>query len=258
MVSNVEQEIEMNTKLPRRYARPGYRTLSTEFYEEIKRDIITCKLRPGEMISQKALIERYQASKTPLREALKLLTQEGLVQPLPSRGYLVAPITMEDVRELFEVRQILEMAAIERAAKLATEEQLAELEKLVGESHILKCDETSIHWYMTNLEFHVSIAAISGNPRLAQMLRGVLEDLSRAFVLDLDVGQRTDTEAMVETHMEIVKALRSRDGQLAKDLSMEEINRSLKSIEESLAISALGEDAKGGNLPVAGMKYLDE
>jgi DNA-binding GntR family transcriptional regulator len=59
---------------------------------------------------------------------------------------------------------------------------------------------------------------------------------------------------MVETHMEIVKALRSRDGQLAKDLSMEEIDRSLKSIEESLAVSALGGDAKGGDLPIAAMK----
>jgi len=234
-MSDLGQQMEMNTRLSGRPAQRGYRTLSAELYQVIKYDVITCKLRPGEMIFQNALIERYQASKTPLREALKRLTQEGLIQPVPSSGYLVAPITLEDIRELFDVRQILEMAAVERAAKLATKEQLADLDKLVGKSYALNSDESSISWYMTNLEFHVSIAAISSN-RLAQILRGVLEDLSRSFVLDLERSSRSDTEAMVKAHMETVQALRRQDRQLAKDLTVAELKRSLESIEDSLVL----------------------
>jgi DNA-binding GntR family transcriptional regulator len=63
---------------------------------------------------------------------------------------------------------------------------------------------------MTNLEFHVFIATISGNHRLAHLLRHVLQDLSRSFVLDWNVG-RKDAEPMVKSHVEIVKALRKRD-----------------------------------------------
>lgn len=224
----------MNAKLPESHVRRGYRTLSTEFYEEIKRDLIMCKFRPGEIITQKALIERYRASKTPLREALKLLTHEGLIQPLPSRGYLVTPITLEDVQDLFDVRQVLELAAIERAVECATEEQFAALEKLVGELDILKSNDAATRWYMTNLEFHVFMATISGNHRLAQLLRHVLQDLSRVFVLDWDEGRYNDSEPMVRSHMEIVKALQKRDLQSAKGVLMRELDDSLESIEESL------------------------
>ena len=86
-------------------------SLAGQVYEAIKKDIISCALRPGQQIAQQQLAERYGAGITPVREALPKLTREGLVLTIPRFGYLVTTITISDVAEIFELRAILESAA---------------------------------------------------------------------------------------------------------------------------------------------------
>ena len=208
------------------------RTLSSEVHEGLRTAIITCRFKPGEMIFESQLVREYEVSKTPVREALKLLTQEGLVRSIPGTGYIVAPITLKDVRDLFFVRQVLEAAAVERAAQVATEEQLDRLETLVGESYRVGDYANAFRWLRTNLKVHLAIAEITDNERLVRMFGSVMEDMSRIFFLDL--GGRQETEAMVEGHRAILRALRRHDGRAAVEAATAEIERSLRSVQESL------------------------
>ena len=89
--------------------------LGEHAYETIRRDIIRCELDPGSEASEAALASRLGLGKAPIRVALARLCQEGLVRPLPRRGYIVTPITIKDVHEILEMRMALEPVAARMA-----------------------------------------------------------------------------------------------------------------------------------------------
>lgn len=209
------------------------RTLSSQVYDALKKEIINCWLSPGQMVYENELAQRYHMSKAPVREAIKRLMQEGLIQSIPGIGNVVTSITLKDVRELFEMRRILETAVVQRATEMASSEQLAQLEKLAGESYTLDTEESHIQWHMGNLEFHVRIAAISGNERLVRSLRSIMEEMSRLEHMNL--GMRADTAGMVQEHLKILEAMRLRDGQLATERAMQAIDGSLHLVQQSLS-----------------------
>jgi DNA-binding GntR family transcriptional regulator len=217
--------------MPAASGRPEGRpdTLAYQVYRQIKRSIITCQLKPGQVINESDLIQQYGVSKTPVREALKLLTQEGLVQSVPGTCYIVTPITVKDVMEIWEMRAILEEAGATRAAHLITDEQIRELETRVGEEFPLNGVEDLIRWYEVNTTFHLSIAKVSNNTRLVQSLQAILEEVTRFLLLDPEMPP--DTHEWVHQHRRIVDALRQRDGRLAITVTLEDMNKSLPRIQ---------------------------
>src|SRR5918999_630461 len=138
--------------------RSGDRSLARRAYESLKQDILTCLLRPGTQIFEGELAARYGTSKTPVREALNLLGQEGLVQVLPRRGYLVAPITLRDVQEVFQLRLLLETAAAELAAEHITEEGLRQLRALVAVRYTYRDRASYARFLRANRDFHIAVA----------------------------------------------------------------------------------------------------
>lgn len=217
---------------PRRYT-----TLSTDIHRMLRQQILTCKLAPGQMIYESELRVSFGVSKSPVREALKQLTQEELVQAIPSVGYVVTPITLADVREMCEMRRILESAAIDLAVERVTDSDVRRLGLLVGQayqhadySQLEESDRT--RWYLTNTEFHVAIAEIAANRRLAQATRRAMEDMLRLYF----VGplSQASPQPLVTNHSAIIDALRRRDAVEAKELALEDVNRSLRSLEALL------------------------
>ena len=91
-------------------------------YETLKRRILLNEHKPGVPINENAISEEMKISKTPIREALQQLEREGLVQTIPGRGSFVTHITVEDVREIFESREIIECAVARRAALIGDKE----------------------------------------------------------------------------------------------------------------------------------------
>jgi len=144
----------------------------------------------------------------------------------------VTPVTLKDVRELFEFRRILETAAMQLAAENATDDRLAELEQLIGEPDTLGTVESRVRWYQSNVEFHVKIAAIAGNQQLERAVRNVLEQMFRLEYLNL--GIRSDTGSMIQEHRSILEALRMRDGKLAVERAMHSIDGAIQQIQQSL------------------------
>jgi DNA-binding GntR family transcriptional regulator len=218
----------------RRQIQRSRRTLATEVYDLLKWDILTCELLPGQMINESDLVRQFEVSKTPIREALKMLTQEGLVRSMPSIGYVVAPIDLDELQEIYDMQKIFEAAAVERAIERITDEELDRLEELVGESFILSDKESIIRWFKSNTEFHIAIAEASGNRRLVEALRNVLEEMFRpGFLAELYSG--LNTEVFIADHRRIVEALRRKDAKLAVELLTRQSEIGITAVIDALA-----------------------
>jgi DNA-binding GntR family transcriptional regulator len=214
------------------------RTLSNQVYEALKKDIINCWISPAQMVYAKEIAQKYQVSNVPVREAIKRLMQEGLIQSIPGIGHVVTPITLKDIRDLIEMRCILERASVKRAAEIATIEQLDKIEKLVGEPYPLDTEDSHIRWHKSNVEFHVSIAEASNNERLIRSVRSIMEEMSR--LAHMNITMPADSSTMVREHSQILKALRQRDADLAIKLTMLAIDKYVRLVQKSLSVSVFG------------------
>ncbi len=150
-------------------------SLANQAYAALKKDILTCELDPGSTIAQSQLVKRYDFGLTPVREALKRLEQEGYVQSIPRFGYLITPITLKDVEDLYDLRLILEQSAVRMAIQRASAEQLAQIQQKATFTYKFKNRLSYLQFLEHNISFHVSIALASGNRKLAEMLANVLE-----------------------------------------------------------------------------------
>jgi DNA-binding GntR family transcriptional regulator len=207
-------------------------SLTTQAYELIKQQIITCEIAPGEQIAQAQLVEKLGLGISPVRDALQRLTQEGFVQPIPRFGYLISPVTISDVQEIFELRSILEIAAVRLAAERGSDESIKKLVQEANFTYIYHNRETYTAFLNRNDQFHNEIAKISGNQRLVDAVSKVLGELMRVFHLGLDL--RDSAEEMREEHIELVNALTLHDVNRAEAIIRKQISRSQERIIEAL------------------------
>ena len=192
-------------------------------YRELRRSIIMGHRRPGERLSLDELVRTYQSSITPLRDALQMLSQEGLVTIRPRSGYFVRSITLKELHELFEVREILELAAVERAAQRITDAGLQELEH-VHAGYTGDDDESYDRYTDENHRFHTLVAETSGNQELAQMLGHLHDRLARFMVL------RGAGRSQEHTHADIIRALRAHDVEASRQAMLAEISETRDTI----------------------------
>jgi DNA-binding GntR family transcriptional regulator len=184
-------------------------SLRQKIYAEIKNDIITCKLEPGEPLSETQFVERFQVSKTPIREALTSLEQDHLVEYIANRGFLVAPISVTDVKEIFEARQFYETALFRLALKRIKPEDILALEGFSKIKHD-PSQSGAIHVYLeANLNFHMGIARIAGNSRLTWHYARLFDEAQRLIYLDFK--NSNIMPAWHSSHHGILDALRNHD-----------------------------------------------
>jgi DNA-binding GntR family transcriptional regulator len=207
-------------------------SLSEKAYDLIKNGIVTCELLPGDLLAQPQLAEKLQIGMTPIREAMQRLVQEGLVQPLPRLGYIVSPITLSDVQEIFELRSILETDAARLAATRGTDEQLKQLARNANFTYVYHDRESYSQFLAENAQFHRSIAVITGNQRLVESVSKILDELTRVFHLGLDL--RDSTQEMREEHLILVEVLLQRDEHKAEQIVEKQISRSQHRVMEAL------------------------
>ena len=183
--------------------------------------------KPGERFNVEELADHYQTSITPIRDALQMLGQEGLVTIKPRSGYFVTRITLKELRDMFELRNILELAAIEQAVERITPEQLDELCSI--HAGYTGDDEVSYDRYTEeNRRFHYLLAEASGNQELAQTLGRLLDRLARFMVL------RHAGKTMPETHAHITKALEEGEITSARQALLDDIKDTFDSSLERI------------------------
>lgn len=225
------------------------RSGTDEAYEHLKRRILHCEMAPGGELREAALAETTGYGRTPIREALRRLVQEGFVEVRPRQGYRVAPITLASVHDVFELRLLLEPAAVELAIRRAPREAITALHDL-AHAHYVHGDQDSYERFIVdNLNLHVRIAESTGNQRLAQMLRNLLEEMQRLFFLSLD-AQDSSTEQMHEHH-DLYDAMLAGDVAQARRIVVEQIEQSRQRVIDALVTRVVGGTAPAGLANVA-------
>ena len=191
--------------------------LSARVYADLKRDILACVLRPTQVVYESELAQRYGVSKTPVREALNTLRQEGYIDVVPRRGYIVAPISIQDVQQILNMRMILEPVAAELAAQHATADQLRQLRRLTERNE----GQRSPYSFSLDRAFHVAVAEASGNPRLARYVSTVLEEVERVY--NVCEGMNGSPRPGQDRRPTLVEAIMKNDPQLAREIMVETI-----------------------------------
>lgn len=207
-------------------------TLAEAAYTLIKNDIVMCAFDPGQFIAQAELAEKYAVGLTPVREALRQLSQEGFVQSVPRMGYIVSQITPQDVQEIYELRLILESSSVRLAASRALDSALDGIAQLANTTYTYKDRESYSRFLNQNANFHVSIATATGNKRLAFQISKTMDELNRVFHLGLDL--RDSAVEMRQDHLALVDALRRRAPDLAEQRIQAEIQLSRERVMEAL------------------------
>lgn len=177
----------------------GERVLS-----RIRGDILSLKLAPGEVVSERSLETTYGASRTPIRQALAELIREGLVIKA-ERGYTVAPFDLRQLEEIFEYREIVEDAAIRLACERAKPDELDAILHTVDQG---LSDFTPNDWFEVGLDVHVQLAALSGNRFLRDAVQDAVNRTIRARWL---VASSPEARAIAHReHNEIIALVRQR------------------------------------------------
>lgn len=215
-------------------------SLNDQVYGVLKNEILLCRLEPGAEISEGMLARRYAFSKAPIRHALNRLRQEQFVATRGRLGNIVAPITLQDVREVFQLRLMLEVEATRLAAGRIDEAQLRELEARVHARHDTGGAATSDAYREANHALHSYIAGASGNSRLAAMVIALIEQHERIIHFSLSIQNR-DIE-FHHVHDNLVEALIEGDSTRAAEIAEAAIRGSQTRIIEAFLSEAAPAD----------------
>lgn len=202
--------------------RPGQ--LSERVYRQLKEDILAGRVGRGDLLLEQVLAARYEVSKTPVREALRLLVHDGLLLVLPRKGYMVRPVGLQDVVEVFEMRRVIEPALCAEAARRRTPEQVARMrESIELERHM---DDPSLDEMEQSLKLHRLIAEACGNTRGMAMVGSLMDEASRLPWL-VPVLKPGPGRPGVEEHVHIVDAVEAGDAEAASQAMAEHLEATI-------------------------------
>jgi DNA-binding GntR family transcriptional regulator len=191
--------------------------------------IVHNELAPGKRLNERVLCERLKVSRTPLREALKMLSHEGLVELLPNRGARVIELTPEDVRHLFEVLSALESLAGRLACQHITEAEICEIKAIHYHMQAQFIRRDLPDYFRDNQEIHKRIVAAARNPVLITMYENLNGRLLRARYL----ASQTDRErwaAAMQEHESIIDALARRRADELAELLQQHLDHKYESL----------------------------
>ena len=223
---NKEQKHRINLEATLEYQE---QSLGSQIFNRIRDDILSGNYTPGEELKEATLGKQLGVSRTPVREALRQLDLEGLVEIAPNRGAKVIGISRKDVEDIYHMRARLEGLAARKAAEQIKEEELAELEEviLLSEFHVKKPESKQ----MVRLDgrFHEIMYRASGS----RMLEHVLTDFLHYVKMARSHSVKTEHRAQesVKEHKRILEAIRQRDGDLAEQLANEHIQHVIENLD---------------------------
>jgi DNA-binding GntR family transcriptional regulator len=181
-------------------------------YRDLKAGIVEGRYRPGESLSEVSLAAEHGMSRTPIREGLARLWQEGYLERVVGHGYFVARVTVQQIHDTFDVRRLLEGAAAGRAAELASDAEIERLRALacvpIGHGKDYRESE------MANVQFHLAIAACARNSLALELIERCLAQVDRFMSLGVNFGKFTEDAA--EAHQQIVEAISRHDAAAAR------------------------------------------
>ena len=196
----------------------GSQPLSSSLFSRLQTDILTGKIRSGEKLTEQRICEQYSVSRTPVREALRQLETDGLIESIPNRGAYVIGFSSQDIEDMYQLRKIYEIQAVRWAIERITDEELDQLEETFEfmEFYTMKGDKEKM--LNINTHFHQLIYSASHNRMLQHLLASY-----QIYIKHIRTSSRSDKEYLklvLEEHRAIFEAIKARDVRAAA-LAME-------------------------------------
>jgi DNA-binding GntR family transcriptional regulator len=216
---------------PRRGRPPQRATASSRIYSELRSELVTMRRRPGEAISESEIALRYGVSRTPVREAILKLSDEGLLDVFPQSGIFVSRIPLAALPEAIIIRRALEETTARLAAERATTSQVLQLHAIVERQREADKAGDRVAFHQADELFHATIADVAGHPGIWTLIQHVKVHVDRYRQLTLPVTGRM-TQVIAE-HEPILAAIEARDPQGAGIAMERHLDRLLRDISET-------------------------
>jgi len=191
-------------------------------YEELKEAIVGLRLPPGQPLREAALAEQLGVSKTPIREALSRLQQDGLAETTSFKGAVVTGYSRQDLVEIYELRELLESSAARLAAQSMSDADRARLDQILIESRALWDGSDPVKLAARIAEFDVVLFDQVQNGRIRALIENLRAHMTRIGELTAEIPGRIQTS--VDEHEKIVEAIAARDPDLAEQRMREHIH----------------------------------
>lgn len=194
-----------------------YLPLRDVVFKTLREAILRGDLKPGERLMELQLAAKLGVSRTPIREAIWMLQQEGLAVTIPRRGAEVAAMTEKDMEDVLQVREALEILAVQLASEKITKEQIAELEERLKafEQAVETAEVKQIA--QSDIDFHDLIYTAAENPRLVVLLNNLREQIYRYRVEYLK--DEKNYPRLIEEHKQIMQGLKERNEQYVVEMT---------------------------------------
>ncbi|MBX3143769.1 MAG: GntR family transcriptional regulator [Trueperaceae bacterium] len=212
-----------------KFQRP--KTISEEVYDYLRQELFAGRIEPGRWLREQEVAEALQVSRTPVREAIRRLAQEGLMDFSTNRGAQARPISLTEAEEVYAIRDRLEGMAAGLAAKNVSPQEVAGLREQLAFIAEL-ADDDFVGQIRADNAFHLSIATLSGNELLADMIQRLNDRVTRAKVITRDVNVTTLARGQ---HDFIVNAIAQADEAAAEEAMRKHVQTNLQILRERLA-----------------------
>jgi DNA-binding GntR family transcriptional regulator len=202
-------------------------------YEYLFNAIRTGDIKPGQTLTERGLAEKIGVSRTPVREAIRKLEEQGIVTHEPHKGVKVITLSEEKVTQLYDVRELLEGLAARRLAEHPAPGKIEELRNFIERAEIEAVANNIKELAGINSEFHLALARLSGNVYLEAIMKMLQTQISLLMSASLSASGRPLQN--IEEHKMLIDAIRSGDGEFAESIAKHHVRKAREHAMKKLA-----------------------
>lgn len=211
--------------------------LATLVQQEIERQILSGELQPGARLNELEIARNLGISRAPVRESLRTLEQSGLVVSRKNYGVCVRIVSLEEVGEIYQARACIDAGVGQELARRITQDDLSRLQDMAARMEVAQADGNAAAYHEINVAFHEQMVAMTGNRKLLEIYRRLLNELALYRLRSL--GRPGAMRHSVEEHRRILAALRAGDGDAAGRIMRDHILASRERLQQAREDSAV-------------------
>lgn len=209
-------------------------------YDAIKKKILSCKYQPGQLVSEKDIVQKLNISRTPVREAVNILKGEGILDIIPNRGIQISSLSTRKMKEIYDIRMIIEPFLVRQAINMIKPDDIEYLTKL--HEKLIACvnNKEASEIFETGMDIHLHIAHLSDNEVLFDIIKMLRDESHRGYVYYLqsffDYASDEEDKAIMEDilntvldrHNKLLKSLIEKDEESAVNFMIDELTYARK------------------------------